>query len=106
MQRAQGFQLIVYYSASQQLCHADLNPQFAFTLQADGYAAFVAAAGQTYSVKFATNEAAMEFAQFVALGKCGASGWRELVAQELVSGSGAPIKDGDILGITYAVCEL
>ncbi len=76
------------------------GPQLTTCVHADAYAAFVAASGQTYSLKFGTNDAAAEFAQYVALGKSGSSGWRELVAQELVVGSGSPIKDGDTLGIT------
>jgi hypothetical protein len=95
------FQLITYYTPQSQLAVVDLNTAFVFTLQADGYGTYTASSGHTWSLKFASVEAAAEFAQQVALGKSAGGGFRDLAVQDLVAGSGYQVKEGDIVGVTY-----
>ncbi len=95
------YQLVAYYSPQSQLAVVDLNAVFVFTLQADGYGTFTASTGHTWSLKFASVEAATDFAQYIALGKCASNGCRELVSQDLLAGSGYQVKEGDIVGISY-----
>jgi hypothetical protein len=95
------FQLVAYYSPQSLLTSVDLNATFSFTLQADGYGTFMDATERTWSLKFASVDAATDFAQHVALGKSGSGGARNVVVQDLTVTKDFEVKTGDMCGITY-----
>merc|ERR1712000_461055 len=96
------FQLLLYRSNEDHVTQVPISPNFQFVVQNESYASFADARKQNWSIKFPTLESVSLFCMHLTIIKAALSGFSNISIQDINSGSGEPIQDGDNVEIKYS----
>ncbi|XP_028407663.1 FK506-binding protein 15-like [Dendronephthya gigantea] len=94
------YRLLVYASKKQQVTAAKITSSFSFVVQANNYSSFYDDARQSWSLRFDSSQAMVDFAKQIGLAKYN-SAPGGLVKQDLQPGDGQAIEIGDAIEVKY-----
>eukprot|EP01091_Cochliopodium_minus_P006078 TRINITY_DN1595_c0_g3_i1.p1 TRINITY_DN1595_c0_g3~~TRINITY_DN1595_c0_g3_i1.p1 ORF type:complete len:1139 (+),score=537.70 TRINITY_DN1595_c0_g3_i1:18-3434(+) len=96
------YQFVVAFSQQNIATTIDISSNFSFKVQASSYTNYSDIDGSAYSLYFNGDQTAAEtFAKYIAIAKCAADKYQNVVTQTLVDGKGTPIVTGDSLAVVY-----
>ena len=94
------YRLLLYASKKQQVTSAKITSSFSLVVQANNYSSFYDDARQSWSLRFDTEQAVVDFAKQVGLARYNSTPGN-LIKQDLQPGDGQAVESGDIIEVKY-----
>ncbi|CAB4009557.1 FK506-binding 15-like, partial [Paramuricea clavata] len=94
------YRLLVYAGKKQQVTSAKITSSFSFVVQANNYSSFYDDARSSWSLRFDSSQAVIDFAKQVGLARYNSTPGN-LIKQDLQPGDGQAIESGDAIEVKY-----